>query len=276
MPEPATAAETATATGPAATTETATAAEPAATVPSGGPAQRPASEAETDDLWPRVPRQPSPPPVRPRSKPEPEPEPDSGFESWLAEPVPRRPGRDRARDRALAARVRRIRARRSPRRPAVGLAALLVLALLTAFLAWVSAEPLWLALGHQRPGTATVIRCAGEGYGQGCVGVFTSADGAFTVEEVRLLGLDAADRHSGAVVAARMVSADGRGAYAADEAGLHLRWAIGLALVLACGLGIALTTGATRLPGRRARGAAVALSLAAPLLLFAGFLAASF
>jgi hypothetical protein len=33
---------------------------------------------------------------------------------------------------------------------------------------------------------------------------------------------------------------------------LHLRWAVGLLLVLACGFGIGLATGATRLASRRA------------------------
>ena len=251
---------------------------PADNAPAGVPpvdkaqtGEAPPDDPEAGDLWPTVPRSASPPPVRPRPEPEPEPEPDVGFESWLTEAVPR-PGAGRI----ATARARRIRTRRSPRRPAVGLVALLVLTLLTAFLAWVSAEPLWLALGHEQRGTATVTRCTGEGYRQGCVATFTSVDGGFTVEQVPLLGLAVADRQAGVTVDARMVSAGGRGAYATDDPGLHLRWAIGLVLVLACGVGIALATGATRLPGRRASSVAVALSVAAPLLLFAGFLAVSF
>jgi hypothetical protein len=170
---------------------------------------------------------------------------------------------------------------KAPRRPASGLAILLVLALLGAFFAWVTAEPLWLAVGHGDRGTATVTRCTGGGVGQRCVGEFTAAGGAFTTEEVSLLGVGGDDRRSGATVPARMVSAEHAEsgplprAYVGDMVGLHLRWGIGLVLILLCGVGIAWATGALRLADRRSRRRAVLASLAAPLLLMIGFLAAT-
>jgi hypothetical protein len=168
-----------------------------------------------------------------------------------------------------------------PRRRVPGLAALVLLALLASFFAWVSAEPLWLAVGHGDAGTATVTRCTGSGVGQRCVGEFTAAGGTFTAKEVSLLGIGAGDRHGGATVPAQMISA-GRSAagplpraYVADRLGLHLRWIIGLVVLLACGVGIAWATGARRLENRRARRRAVLASLGAPLLLMIGFLAAT-
>lgn len=175
-----------------------------------------------------------------------------------------------------------VRRRRSDRRRSVGsgLAALVVLALLAALFAWLSAEPLWLAVGHFDDGTATVTTCTGTGVGQRCTASFTTTDRAVTVERVAMLGAAPAERRTGAAVPARMVSADRCGAgpggcraYAADHPGLHLRWALGLLIVLCCGLGIAWATGATRLD--RGRRAAVAASLTAPLLLPLGFLAAT-
>jgi hypothetical protein len=88
-----------------------------------------------------------------------------------------------------------------------------------------------------------------------------------------------------------MLSAERSQAYALTGAALHLRWALGLALVLACGAGIAWASGATRLDGARPRLRsprrrwlsvtaptrwAVLLCFAGPLLLAAGFLAASY
>lgn len=151
--------------------------------------------------------------------------------------------------------------------------------LLAAFFSWQAAEPLWLALGVGADGTATTTRCdAAAGtvatadsrpeQTYRCV-VFDAADGSYQAVDVELFGTDAA------TAPARMISASASRAYAADPAGLHLRWTVGLALVLACGAGIAWATGARRLdpPGLRRR--AVLLSFAGPLLLTAGFLIAA-
>lgn len=163
-----------------------------------------------------------------------------------------------------------------PRRAGAGLAALLLLSFMAAFFGWVSAEPLWLALGHGDRGTAIVVRCTGKGVGQRCTGDFTALDGRFSVQRVALLGAAKGERHAGATVTAWMVSAESRSAYAGDRTSLHLRWAVGLLLVLACGFGIGLATGATRLAGRRARFGAFVASVGAPLMIAAGFLAATF
>jgi hypothetical protein len=164
---------------------------------------------------------------------------------------------------------------RAPRTPLVGLVALLVVAYAATFFAWVSAEPIWLAVGHSRTGTATVTGCSGSGITQRCQGVFT--DGTQTSPKVALLGVDAAERRTGATVPARMVHADARRAFVgASGPMLHLRWTIGVLLVLLCGLAIAGATGARRLESARARRRAVLLSIAGPLALLAGFLAASY
>jgi hypothetical protein len=72
-----------------------------------------------------------------------------------------------------------------------------------------------------------------------------------------------------------MVSAGGRIAYAGNPAALHLRWVLGITLVVLCGLGIGWVTGAGRLADRRARTAGYATSVAAPLLLLIGMLIVS-
>ena len=92
-----------------------------------------------------------------------------------------------------------------------------------------------------------------------------------------LLGADAAKRHTGVTVPARMVDRQSRQAFV-DAPGLlpHLRWIIGVGLVLLCGLCIAGTTGARRLESARARRWAVLLSLAGPLALLAAFLVTSY
>ena len=163
-----------------------------------------------------------------------------------------------------------------PRRPALALPGLIVFSLLAAFFAWVSAEPLWLATGHGDRGTATVTRCTGNGVGQRCVGAFATTDGRFTAQPVTLLGVAEHERHEGAAITARMVRQDSRQAYVGDDSlTLHLRWGLGLLLVLLCGVGIAWATGATRLETRRARRLAVLTSVAGPLLLAAGFVAAT-
>ncbi|MCP2325544.1 hypothetical protein HDA40_004051 [Hamadaea flava] len=161
---------------------------------------------------------------------------------------------------------------------AVGLAGLVLFALLAAFFAWVTAEPLWLALGHGHDGKATAIQCVGSGVSQRCVGDFT-ADSGLTVERVALLGVDqqTLPRGEQAQLLARMVGSHSDQAYVGDALrGLHLRWVVSFCLAMLCGLGIAVSTGAIRFGDPKARRAAIATSLAAPLLLIIGFLAASY
>jgi hypothetical protein len=142
----------------------------------------------------------------------------------------------------------------------------LVLGLLAAFLAWVSAEPLWLAVGHGARGTATVRTCQVHGIAQRCADF--AADGAgFVAGKVTLLG--ARGLPPGTRLPARMVSATGSAAYVGT---VRLRGTLGLLGVLLCGLAIAWLTGAYRLPGRRARWTAALLSLTGPVLLAVGML----
>ena len=141
--------------------------------------------------------------------------------------------------------------------------------MLAGFLAWASADAFWLAVGHGRTGTATVARCAGSGLTSRCTGTFTG--GGFTAPGVAVAGLPPAARQPGSTVAAEMVSAHGRVAYAGRAH--DPRWALGFGLVVLCGMVIAWATGAGRLPGTRARLTAWAASFAGPLLLLAGALA---
>lgn len=202
--------------------------------------------------------------------------------------------------------------RKSPRNPIAGLTGVALLGLLAAFFAWQGAEPLWLSLGRGEDGTATVTRCdpvTGEPIHEAhsavdvetavepspapqpapevrnssgaegtyrCV-VFTSDSSGRVISDVDLLGAGAAAEQLGEQVPARMLSlAPGARAYAGPPAGLHLRWGLGLALVLACGAGIAWVSGATRLEQSRYRWLAVLLSFAWPVVLTTGFLVASF
>jgi len=158
---------------------------------------------------------------------------------------------------------------RETKRPAGGLAALLLLSLLAGFFAWTSAEPLSLAAGRGAVGTATVTRCQGKGVLRRCVATFRSP--AFTAERVTLLG---GTKAVGVEVSARMVSRTGRIAYVGGNEGLHARWSIGLGLLLLCGAAIAWLTGALRLATRRARTWAVVLSFTLPLALLVGMVAA--
>ncbi|MGK5679325.1 hypothetical protein [Actinoplanes sp. URMC 104] len=169
------------------------------------------------------------------------------------------------------------RARKRSGLPLPGQVSLVALSLLTAFFAWVSSEPFWLAVGHGDHGYATTTRCVGDGVTQRCAGRFTAADGRYTITQVRLLGVEGAARLPGAVAPARMVSPDSLQAYVGGTGPLlHLRWMLGFALVLFCGYAISGVTGARRLETPRARRGAVLLSLAAPLALLAGFLAAAY
>jgi hypothetical protein len=159
-------------------------------------------------------------------------------------------------------------ARRPHSSPVKGLFALVLCAFAAAFLAWVTAEPLWLAVGHSTPGTVTVTACDGDGIGRRCVGVFTGADGGFTRTRVPVMG-DRPARTTGAP--ARMTSAGGTRAYVDVDAGG--RAATGVALILLCGLVITRATGVRRLPAGRARAVATTLAFAGPLALLTAMLA---
>jgi hypothetical protein len=162
--------------------------------------------------------------------------------------------------------------RRPPRRPWFGLPALVVLAFATTFFAWVSAEPFWLALGHGRTGTATVVA---TGQAAGCRGFFMAADGSFIASDVDLRGLGPAECTRGAKVAAHMVSVRAEQAYATTASGLHLRWLTGLGLVAVCSLAMVWLTGAARFAGWR-RGVAVGLGLGGPAAITIAMFAAAF
>lgn len=162
------------------------------------------------------------------------------------------------------------------RHPAVGLAGSIALTLVASFFAWVSAEPMWLAFGHGQRGAATVTACTGSGLGQQCRGEFAPADGSYTAWDIRLAGIGADERAAGSRVPARMVGPHGSTAYAGTGTGpLHLRWSLGLVMILLCGAGIGWASGALRLPDRRSRRGASLLSLAGPLLIAAAFLVAA-
>jgi hypothetical protein len=150
----------------------------------------------------------------------------------------------------------------------IGLPILLVLALASAFFGWVSAEPLWLAVGHSQEGTATVTSCSGGR----CVASFAKPDGSFA-NGIRLFGVARTEQRAGAMLPARMTSSRSHTAYAGH--GFAARAGVGMAILLVCGLGIAWATGARRLASRRNRFAALAISVLAPFGLFAGLLAAT-
>lgn len=163
------------------------------------------------------------------------------------------------------------------RDPVYGLAGVILFSLLASFFAWVSAEPLWLAVGHGDVGTATVASCTGRGLGQHCRGEFTAADGLFKARDIRLIGVEGRHRTASAQVAARMTGADSQKAYVGAGTGpLHLRWSLGLGVILLCSTGVGWAAGALRLSERRYRRPAALISLAGPLLLTVGFLAAAY
>ncbi|MEU8079406.1 hypothetical protein AB0B31_28670 [Catellatospora citrea] len=191
-------------------------------------------------------------------------------ESWID---PRLHG-GRRRQEAAPARKRPKRPR-PPRRAGVAMPLLILFGLVAAFFSWVSAEPLWLAVGHGKTGTLTVTSCAGSGLLQRCVGEFATPARDFTADSVSVLGPPG--QAEGLSAPARMVGAGSHRAYVTNgTGGLHLRWMVGLSIVLFCSICIVFATGALRLPGRHERLAAVGLSFAGPLLITIGFLAATF
>jgi hypothetical protein len=202
---------------------------------------------------------------------------------WITEVVDRgswSPARLAAKGRAASRPTRHAaRPRRRPRKPRqlrAALALLVVLALAGTFFAWVTADPLWLAVGRGDTGTATVTGCVGSGLTQRCRGSFTAADGRFTAEGVRVIGASQAQTAPGTRIQSEMVHAGSGNAYVVNGTVLTLRWLLGLLLVLLCGLGIVFATGALRLDDRRSRRTAALCGMAAPLLVTIGFLAASY
>ncbi|MEU2611376.1 hypothetical protein ABZ570_07305 [Micromonospora sp. NPDC007271] len=194
---------------------------------------------------------------------------------WDGTPV--RPELSRRRGGSPAGRpALRSRSRPShPPRPLRALAGLVALSLLSAFFAWVSAEPFWLAAGHATNGTVVITDCAGGGLTQRCRGIFRADGDRFVAHGIRVSGVPAEGHAPGSALPARMTGPDGGTAYADAGVGRHLRWLLGLLLVLGCGAGIARWTGAGRLPDRRHRRWAVGAALAGPALITAGFLAAA-
>ena len=179
-------------------------------------------------------------------------------------PGPRQHGHRRG---ARPDRAPRVRKHKPPRRAAVALPAVVLLGLVSAFFAWVTAEPFWLTTGHAESGTATVTGCQRSGR---CVGSFDGGD--FTAARVTLAGIRPEHKREGTAVPARMTSARGDAAYVGGNHGA--RTALGLALLVLCGLGIVWATGALRLPGRRVL--AVLACLAGPLVLLVGMLAVTY
>ncbi|MFG1839045.1 hypothetical protein ACGFH8_11490 [Micromonospora sp. NPDC049175] len=193
---------------------------------------------------------------------------------WDGTPVREDPSPER--DRGSRAAGRRVPSRAvPPPDPLPGLAALVALALVTAFFAWVSAGPFWLAVGHARAGTVVIAECTGSGLTQRCRGIFTAQDGRFVAHGVRVSGVPAGADATGTPLPARMTGPDGGTAYADTGVVQHLRWLPGLLVVLGCVAGIVRWTGSARLPGRRHRRWAVAVAVTGPVLITVGFLAAA-
>jgi hypothetical protein len=160
---------------------------------------------------------------------------------------------------------------RRTRRPVAGLVALVLFGMVAAFFGWVSADPFWLATGQGSTGTVTVSRCdAGA-----CEGQFAAT--GFTADGVALSGIAPEDRHTGATAPGRMLASDRTWAYSGPAWALHLRWALGLAIVLVSGLLLGALTGARFLRplGLRAVVGVRLLAVAGPLALFAGMLGAA-
>ncbi|MEU7619084.1 hypothetical protein AB0B27_23715 [Micromonospora rifamycinica] len=176
--------------------------------------------------------------------------------------------------------------RRSPRRPRPtrlvhppdplrGLAVLLALSLVAAFFAWVSAGPLWLAVGHSTAGTVVITDCSGGGLTQRCRGIFAADDDRFLTHGIRVSGVPAARTDAGTTLRARVTGPGGDTAYVDTGVGRHLRWLLGLLAVAGCGAGIVRWTGATLLADPRHRRWATGGGYAGPALITLGFLVAA-
>jgi len=170
-------------------------------------------------------------------------------------------------------RTRPPRRTQPPRRLSVALPTLVVLAFAAAFFAWISAMPIWLAVGHSRAGTATMAECSLHGIPRSCA-TFRADDHSYSAR-VTLLGPGTGKAATGRAVAAEMTSTTSGVAYVGSRGDLYLRLCAGLGALLACGVGIAWAAGAMRLGTRRARMIALAGSFGGPLLLLLGMLAAT-
>jgi hypothetical protein len=184
-----------------------------------------------------------------------------------AVPAPRQPARDRPAPRPV-----RASARRRPRgvKPLIAVPALMVLLTVGTFVAGLSAEPFWLAIGHGHDGTATVVSA-----GVRCRATFVAADESFATSTVDLVNTDTAGCVVGTAVPASMVSSVATRAFATDTAGLRLRWLVGAGLLLLLGLLTAWATGAVRFRGWRWP-VAVGASVAAPWMIAATVLATTY
>jgi len=160
---------------------------------------------------------------------------------------------------------------KEPRPPTVVLPLLILFIGVAAFFSWVSAEPFLISIGHHVTGTVTVNECHAEGFAPRCQGKFVPDSGGDSQPAMRITG-DTTVERPGETVAAQAVSYDSTSVYIGDDFGLGLRWGLGLAMVVGCGFAIAWISGAWRFAGR-ARLAAVAASMAAPLLIWLGALA---
>ncbi|MEH1016702.1 hypothetical protein V6U90_26830 [Micromonospora sp. CPCC 206060] len=196
---------------------------------------------------------------------------------WDGTPVREEIAPDTGPARILAGRAGRRRPTRPvPHGPLPGLALLILLMLLASFFGWVSAEPFWLAVGHGRNGTVVVAGCTGSGLEQRCRGDFVLGDD-FVVHGVRIAGVGPEQRQPRTVLPARMVSASSTTAYVDGSGAVaHLRWLLGLGLVLLCGVAAGWATGAARFTEPWARRGATWAGFCAPVLLASGFLVAAF
>ncbi|NJP32819.1 hypothetical protein HCJ94_12675 [Micromonospora sp. HSS6-12] len=194
---------------------------------------------------------------------------------WDGTPVKPEPEPERTRSPRFERWRRRVRRPAHPPDPLPGLATLVALSLVAAFFAWVSAAPLWLAVGHSTSGRVVIDDCTGGGLTQRCRGTFLATEARWVAHGVRVSGVPAERATPGSWVAARMTGPDASTAYVDAGAAAHLRWLLGLLTVTGCGAGIARWTGATRLADRRARRCAIAASAAGPFLITVGFLAAA-
>ncbi|MGN9774412.1 hypothetical protein ACTMS0_01320 [Micromonospora sp. H33] len=194
---------------------------------------------------------------------------------WDGTPVKPEPKPERTRSPRFEWWRRQVRRPAHPPDPLPGLATLVALSLVAAFFAWVSAAPLWLAVGHSTSGRVVIDDCTGGGLTQRCRGNFLATEARWVAHGVTVSGVPAHRATPGSWVAARMTGPDARTAYVDTGAAGHLRWLLGLLTVAGCGAGIARWTGATGLADRRARRWAIAASAAGPLLITIGFLAAA-
>ncbi|WUI05687.1 hypothetical protein OHQ87_20950 [Micromonospora sp. NBC_00421] len=175
----------------------------------------------------------------------------------------------------------RVPRRRRPARvahppdPVRGLAVLLTLSLVATFFAWVSAGPLWLAVGHSTAGTVMITDCSGGGLTQRCRGIFAADGDRFLTHGVRVSGVPAERTATGTVLPARVTGARAETAYVDTGVGRHLRWLLGLLAVAGCGAGIVRWTGATLLADPRQRRWATGGGYAGPALITLGFLVAA-